>query len=134
MTIKSNFPASQRRLGVAWITDGVHVNVVGEHSALRVSPEDFAREVAAAGIPGLTVTYEKPAPPLPTEPGLYIAAAMAGEVARASVYRLGYDGVWSESGISFGIASASSMVGAADLERMRGFGLTRLIPENETDV
>lgn len=55
----------------AHLAVGPNAETVGIHldwnDSIVVSTEEFAKEVMALGIPGLT--YE---PPLPTEPGLYI--------------------------------------------------------------
>ena len=88
---------------------------------INVTPEDFAREITEANIPGLTVTYEKPAPPLPTDPGWYAARDDIDSGRMYGVLMLGNDGEW------------QSRASAEHWHHNRG-GLVPMIPAKDADL
>lgn len=131
MTIKSrSHDVTGRELRVAVPAQGVTIVIVDpvENATINVAVEDFVQEIATAGIPGLTVTYEKPAPPLPTEDGVYAARGMLDSLASSRLLRR-EDGNWREAG-SFDYLDDFAV---RRLEQSFG-GLVRLIPDSETDL
>ena len=98
----------------------VIVDPVEGVSNINVAPEDFAREINQAGIPGLTVTYEKPVE-LPTEPGAY--HDRSGEL-----WVLDKGGIWRH-------VYTNGFGGALRPETTKASApFTRLIPETEADL
>lgn len=77
MTIKSvNIPEMRKVALEAEEYGRVNIQILDTHYqslGATVTPEDFAREITEANIPGLTVTYEKPFE-LPVVDGVYESA------------------------------------------------------------
>lgn len=122
MTINSIYRL--RQLTVSDAGGNVAVGLHGVHTGTRVAtltPEDFAREITEAGIPGLTVTYEKPAPGLPTVPGWYAARDDIGSGRMYGVILLDADGEW------------QSRTSAEYWHHNRG-GLVPMIPAKDADL
>ncbi|GAA1788191.1 hypothetical protein [Agromyces lapidis] len=124
MTINS--VASARKLTAEASTPAnkyLGLTISGGEGALtiNVAPEDFAREINAAGIPGLTVTYEKPVE-MPTEPGAY-------HDKDGDLWVRDRDGNW----IDFSLGVRLDRRPGTNPPKQYG-PYTRLIPETEADL
>lgn len=102
---------------------GISTRAEGNTQRVYITPEDFVRIVKETDIPGVTISYTAPLPPLPTEDGLYAPKVKveAGDLAYARILRL-TSGQWRERDDRL------------DEQRVRRLqaqwgGLVRLVPE-----
>lgn len=112
--------------GVAGVDPNlVGISVTPNENTYRVyiTPEDFVRIVKETDIPGVTISYTAPPPPLPTEDGLYVPATRveSNDLASARILRL-ENGRWSED---------SKTLSQERVRQLQGIwgGLVRLVPE-----
>lgn len=99
-------------------TQGWDIRIWG----VNVRPADLAKALNNI-VPGFTATYAEPEPPLPTEPGLYVAANMRTTLQSATVFRLFQSGKWTSPGHGFPDTEATVRQVNATA------GLVRLVPE-----
>lgn len=119
MTIDSTHGVD--KISLSRSADGSCIRVTGDGFTIHVTPEDFASEAAPLDIPGLTVTYEKPAPPLPVDPGWYAARDDIDSGGNYGIILLGKDGEW------------QSRASAEHWHHNRG-GLVPMIPAKDADL
>ena len=102
---------------------GVATRGNGVLTRVYITPEDFVRMVKETNIPGVTIAYTPPLPPLPTEDGLYVPKLKveAGDLAYARILRL-KSGQWSERD------DCLDEQRVRELQKKWG-GLVRLVPE-----
>ena len=102
---------------------GISTRSDGNTQRVYIAPEDFVRMVKETNIPGVTISYAPPPPPLPTEDGLYAPKTKveAGDLAYARILSL-KSGRWSER---------DNYLDEQRVRRLQALwgGLVRLVPE-----